>query len=464
MACWRPVVLGSLAGGLGWGIRGQYGHETGAMIAGLLVSLTLALLFLPAAPARPVLRAVAWGTVAMGIGGSMTYGQTVGLTHDPELVGNWSALGWGLLGLAIKGGLWIGFAGFFLGLGLGGMAHRPREVAAALTGALVLCAAGIWLLNEPFDPARRTLPTVYFSDSWHWEPVAAVKPRREVWGGFLFALAGLIIYAGRRQDRLAVRLALWGIAGGAVGFPAGQCLQAAHAWNPEVFRHGFGLSVAPFINWWNFMETAFGAIMGGFLGLGLWRNRHLVRVISQDPFPPLNAATEWFLLATHVGLLLAVEFGSNPWVDRVYDFGLLLAFLPLVLIAGGRWSPVLLALPVTALPICGKTLRRLVYEQAEISAGWGWACLVGAPLAGMLALAIWGQRQMRFQAVPADGLLRPMLAAATWIYFGLNYAFCQFPWPWAAWTARTPNGLIFTACAGGLTWFALRRTGGPTTR
>jgi len=28
-----------MAGGLGWGIRGQYGHEAGAMIAGLLVRL-----------------------------------------------------------------------------------------------------------------------------------------------------------------------------------------------------------------------------------------------------------------------------------------------------------------------------------------------------------------------------------------------------------------------------------------
>ena len=38
---WQPVVFASLAGGMAWGIRGQYGHETGAMIAGVLVSLTI---------------------------------------------------------------------------------------------------------------------------------------------------------------------------------------------------------------------------------------------------------------------------------------------------------------------------------------------------------------------------------------------------------------------------------------
>jgi hypothetical protein len=109
-----------MAGGLGWGIRGQYGHETGAMIAGLLVSLVLVLCLCPAAKAGWAARAIAWGTVAIGIGGSMTYGQTVGLTHDQPLIGNWTALNWGLLGLAIKGGVWIGFAGLFLGMGLGG--------------------------------------------------------------------------------------------------------------------------------------------------------------------------------------------------------------------------------------------------------------------------------------------------------------------------------------------------------
>ena len=106
-----PVAFGAMAGGMAWGIRGQYGHETGAMLAGLLVSLVLVALLCPRASLIGAARAVALATVAMGFGGSMTYGQTVGLTHDPGLVGNWAALGWGMLGLAIKGGLWIGFAG-----------------------------------------------------------------------------------------------------------------------------------------------------------------------------------------------------------------------------------------------------------------------------------------------------------------------------------------------------------------
>src|SRR6187200_2994440 len=111
---WRILLCGAMAGGMGWGIRGQYGHETGAMMTGLLVGLTLILLFCSRWTPLGAVRAAAMMTVAIGFGGSETYGQTVGLTHDPPLVGNWAALSWGLLGLAIKGGVWIGFAGAFL--------------------------------------------------------------------------------------------------------------------------------------------------------------------------------------------------------------------------------------------------------------------------------------------------------------------------------------------------------------
>jgi hypothetical protein len=102
---WLAVVGGAAAGGMSWGIRGQYGHETGAMIAGVLVGLVLVHVFIPRAASLMAARAVALCALGISLGGSMTYGQTVGLTHDLGLVGNWAALGWGMLGLALKAGL-----------------------------------------------------------------------------------------------------------------------------------------------------------------------------------------------------------------------------------------------------------------------------------------------------------------------------------------------------------------------
>ena len=233
---WKPVLLAALAGGMGWGIRGQYGHETGAMIAGLLIGLVLLVLLGAQLTRATAARALAWVTIAIGFGGSMTYGQTVGLTHDAPLIGNWQALSWGMLGLAIKGAIWIGFAGLFLGMGLGGVRYRPAECLLMMLAAVALYHVGVWLLNSPFNPAERELPLIYFSDHWRWEPEATLKPRRECWGGLLLALSGLWAYVGRgRKDALAARLAGWAALGGCIGFPLGQSLQAFHAWNPDMF-------------------------------------------------------------------------------------------------------------------------------------------------------------------------------------------------------------------------------------
>ena len=60
------------------------------------------------------------------------------------------------------------------------------------------------------------------------------------------------------------------------------------------------------------------------------------------------------------------------------------------------------------------------------------------------------------QGRPTVELLRASLAFAVWLYFGLNFAFFRFPWPWQTWTARTPNALVYTACTTLLVLAAVR--------
>ena len=177
----------------------------------------------------------------MGVGGTETYGVTLGLTHNPELVGNWSALRWGLLGCLVKGALWIGFAGLFLGIGLGGKRYRPLEILGLTLAMLAVSFLGSWLLNSPFDVEGRRLPAIHFSNLWHWLPESDSRPRPEAWGGLLFALGLALAYVALwKKDALARNLGLWGLLGGALGFPIGQSLQAYHAWNPECFSAGSG--------------------------------------------------------------------------------------------------------------------------------------------------------------------------------------------------------------------------------
>jgi len=129
--------------------------------------------------------------VAIGFGGAMTYGQTVGLSHDPQFNGNWEALRWGMLGLAVIGGIWAGFAGVLLGMGLGAKRYGALEIALLWILLIGLYFLGLYLLNEPFDPALRRLPRIYFSGDWYWPPDnEALRPRPGCWGRLLFALRG----------------------------------------------------------------------------------------------------------------------------------------------------------------------------------------------------------------------------------------------------------------------------------
>ena len=68
---WKAVILSSMAGAMGWGIRGQYGHETGAMIAGVLVATVLVMLFAPMLSTLSSARAIAWMTIGISFGGCM---------------------------------------------------------------------------------------------------------------------------------------------------------------------------------------------------------------------------------------------------------------------------------------------------------------------------------------------------------------------------------------------------------
>jgi hypothetical protein len=447
---------------MGWGIRGQYGHETGAMIAGLLVSLALVKICCPHAALLPAARAVAWTTIAIGFGGAMTYGQTIGLTQDPALVGNYAALRWGLLGLAIKGGIWIGFAGVFLGMGLGGVRYRARALLVVMLALLVLFFAGLRAVNAPFDPSARVLPPIYFSADWRWRPDAALTPRREVWGGLLLALIGLLGYVrGIRDDRLALRLGLWGILGGAIGFPLGQSLQAFHAWHPGVFTAGIWVRLDPVLNWWSFMETTFGATMGAALGLGLWINFSRVDPLSEPGDTTIPLSIEGVLLAVHAVLLVASEFSGLPGAGLYTELSLLLGLVPIVGVAGGRWWPVLVPLPITLLPIAGKTVRALVYDEHTMAPFGGWLLYLVLPLSVATAAAVAIGRRRPFTG-DGQAFARRVLLLAVWGYFLLNFAFFRFPWPWETWTPRTPNAIVFFVCAVGLTVEALRATPAST--
>ena len=236
---WWFVLLPTLATWLGWGVRGQIGHATGAMIPGALAGLALCIL-LDGKRFSPGL-VIALTAIGFGFGAEETTLQSAGyvMGTNPDHVIN---LALGYSGLALKGGLWALFAGAFLGLALTAYLYSKRDI---VIGALLLVAvfyAGCWAINKP--------KLLYFSFD-----------RREVWGGLLLGgVAFLAWVCARGRTRVPLVVALTAATAGAIGYPIAVTLAA------------LGLhsgSSGPW-NWWSLAETTFGAFNGVGLGLGTY--------------------------------------------------------------------------------------------------------------------------------------------------------------------------------------------------
>jgi hypothetical protein len=232
---WLYLVFPALTMSLGWGLRGSIGGgPLGAMIPGAMVGLALCLLLEREADAG---RVAALASVGVGFGGQETYGQTVGLSLQPE------TFQWAILGFAIKGAAW----GLLGGAAIGAALQRIEAIRAATGFALM--ALGTWagwrLVNSP--------RLIYFSNRLD-------RPREELWAGLL--LGGVLLLAGMRS-RLPWRFGLWGALGGGVGFALGASLQP---W-------GRGVWAAMPLGWWKAMELTFGALLGLSYGWCAWRHR-----------------------------------------------------------------------------------------------------------------------------------------------------------------------------------------------
>jgi len=409
------------------------------MLSGVLVGFAVLCVVGRHLTWQTIARAVALLAIGVGFGGSETYGQTIGLTQDAPLIGNPGARIWGLLGLFVKGGVWIGLAGAFFGIGLGGVRFTAKEAIGLLTGMMVLWLLGEWVFHTPFDVPNRKLPALYFSSTWDWFPDnSALKPRVERWGALLLAWIGLVLWRGLvRKDTLALRLGLLGFAAGGVGFAGGQCIQSAHAWYPESFARLFA-RWDPLINWWNMMEITFGTIWGAAMGTAVARWKSRIR----EPFPeprPLPAGGLGILVMVQMALLWIWTFGSWDAFDAIADRALPMAVIPMVLTASGGWGSVWVGLPVVAAPIVAKTLRGLCVEEPVLSLASGLILLLVPTVATLMAAMPWRSKN------PAGWFAAKALIATSLVYYGLNFAFFRFPWPWQEPTGRTPSLFIFTA-------------------
>jgi hypothetical protein len=283
------VALPALAMMLGWGLRGHIGGGPfGAMIPGAMVALSISLLLkLPAAATSIV---VVFGVIGIGLGGEMTYGQTLGFLRNPETV--W----WGTAGTTLKGSVWGLLGGTIFSLGF--LFHRvPKKI---IIYALLLMLAGFFLgfklVNEPM--------LLYFSDP--------AKPRAESWAALLFGALAIIVYLKfklKKEDyRLVFRFALFGLVGGGLGFGLGGFWMVLGSHLPEVV----------YSDWWKAMEFTFGLLLGASLGWAAWKSRKEIQPANQPAEIPEKHS---FSIVGELGILFVVAvFTHWLWPNLLESF------------------------------------------------------------------------------------------------------------------------------------------------
>src|SRR5260221_9746242 len=114
------ILLTALSLSIGWGIRGNFGHEYGAMIPGALAAMAVVLLSGREDWWRRIAYFGMFGALGWSFGGSISYMQVIAYTHS----GHSGSVLYGFACLFVIGFLWAAMGG--AGTALPALLDRQR--------------------------------------------------------------------------------------------------------------------------------------------------------------------------------------------------------------------------------------------------------------------------------------------------------------------------------------------------
>lgn len=220
------MVLILLSLSIGWGIRGNYGHEYGAMIAGALAGMAAALMSGREDWRQRLPYFAFFGALGWGFGGSIAY------MHPPSYTetGHLPTQLFGFFATYFEAFLWAGIGG-------AATAYAAVEDRDKLTSIFrpLLWVFAFWglqyaLQDTPFDLQRRLFQAEGADRTWFRQRDPLYWLDSE-WLEACYALAALCLFDlwDRRFSKVAV-LAGLGTLGAAVGFGV-QRMLAATGWD-----------------------------------------------------------------------------------------------------------------------------------------------------------------------------------------------------------------------------------------
>jgi hypothetical protein len=240
----------ALAVGLGWGIRGDFGHLIGAMYPGAALGLGFAFVSgqKNAFKWAPLLGAI--GGLGIATGGAMSYGILHGYAQADTFI-NYT---YGFFTLVLQGGAWGCFGGALIGLALEKDEIRIFDFLS-LTAAIFI--AGFLFYSIVVD---------YLG--FHINP-----PRSDLSIGYTGGAIGLFLWLKLNDRRYAFQGAFFGYAGFGMGMALGRMLSNIARQQPFPINH------------WNVMEVSCGLIGGFIFTFGMLGRKF--------PEPPSNKNFSW---------------------------------------------------------------------------------------------------------------------------------------------------------------------------
>ncbi|WP_229311460.1 hypothetical protein [Larkinella rosea] len=305
-------LLVGLSLSIGWGIRGNFGHEYGAAFAGCLAAITVALMSGREDWRQRVLYFAFFGAIGWGFGASISYMQVISYTQSGHVLSQW----YGYTGLFYIGFLWAGLGG--AGTALAAVAEQDRLVRLFKPILFVFAA---WFFQDLIEDAvaKALQSGLGFDRTWsrHKSPLYWFDAD---YLGASFALLGVGIYD--LQERRQI-----------------------NGWLLPVFA-GTG-AVLGYLSQWMLQKSGLEAGLSSMLTYQLGDPSYVDPATGKTAFDPhnfLNNWPQWFGdYPQHVGWVIGLVLGITAYFIR---FGKFRNGSSLIVYMASGWLLAFLAFPV----------------------------------------------------------------------------------------------------------------------
>jgi len=319
---------------VGWGIRGQFGGEHGAAIAGALGAMAVVLLSGRPDWWRRIAYFAAFGAIGWAYGGGMSYMKVIAYGHSPDSM----TVLYGFASTFLLGFLWAAPGG--AGTALPAYLSRDRLTEMFIPMSVVFACwfvqdividlnrswmRGTWwaggvpitavlvvmAIRRRIDFGSELVLYIYIG-RWigflllaQWAGLQLSPPRGEGWTALAGMVAGILVFCWRRElGGVAFATVATGFLGG-IGFALGQMFKIAE------------ISTGLQTNWHSVMEQTQGLFHG--IALAVAVGFIVKRAPQLSDNPPARRWTDVFAVAFVLWLITYINFRLSPaaWTQYV---------------------------------------------------------------------------------------------------------------------------------------------------